>query len=95
MDDGELPNIDMIPDDEDIALANADSSDEEEAEEENYDPNNLDTLERGSETQKWKRSTDDLQDSTRKSTRKNIARDYYSSNSTGKSVAGVIYHLAE
>jgi hypothetical protein len=87
IDDGDLPPITEIPDDEDLRLANEES--DEEAAEENFDPN---ALEEGEE--KRPRESDDLA-MTRKKQRKEIAREYYESHSTGKSVAGLMFMLAD
>ena len=94
IDDGEVPRIDEIPDEEDLEMANRDSDSEAEEEEENFDPNTIG--EEGEELQKRPRDDDDEIAKRRdlKRQRKVIAREYYEKNSTGKSISGVFYRLA-
>jgi len=76
-------------------LAN-NESDSEEAEEENFDPNTINQEnQEGDGFEKRQRVGDEIDDQRKlKRLRKEIARDYYAANSTGRSISGVLYQLA-
>ena len=96
IDDGAMPQLDHIPDDDDM---NADAAEAEEA----HDPDEEYQLEalanepqeaNEDDMQKRPRPSDDLHDESWKKTRADIVNEYYATHSTGCSMAGVMYDLA-
>jgi len=88
IDDGKLPPIDQIPDDNDFELAN---QDEDEAEDE-FD---AEAIAKETDLEEKRERPDNEEEVSRlKKERIQIASEYYSSYSTGASVSGVMYQLA-
>lgn len=81
IDDGEIPSLDLIPDDDDLALLDEEAEEAEEAndeENENQHPNSEDQGELSQDSNaKWKWESDGIRDVTWKQEWREIADQYY------------------